>query len=138
MENLSIDASDMNNIGVEWTMEKMKMICRPVLSSSTSFNYNLVIKDNENNQTVQNVSVPNSCIMDNGETSLRQKLTFNNGKITSCPPKTENVAFTIKLDPRPCVSYSVQVFRFENGKPTMQTEEKSFIMIETLEAKGKN
>ena len=137
MNNPSIDTSNLNQTAIEWT-ETTHIICPNRTLSAKPF-YNLVIKDNENNQTIKNVSVPNSCVIGyDNKTALRRKLTFNkNGQITSCPKKTDNLVSGREL--RPCVVYSVHVFRSEKDKNPMWTViYKNSFVIQTLEKEGKN
>jgi hypothetical protein len=142
VNNPSIDTSYLNQPVIEWT-ETTHFICPNRTLSAKPF-YNLVIKDNENNQTIQNVSVPNSCVISyDNKTALMRKLTFNKtGQITShCPKKTVNLVSGGKRPTslRPCVVYSVHVFRSEKDKnPMWAVIYKNSFVIQTLEKEGKN
>lgn len=132
--NNKISVSNLNQIAVEWT-EKTQITC-PVPST---FNYKLVIKDDEKNQTAEDVTVHNWCNFKTlHRNSQRRQLNFNkNGQSLPCNGKENNFGFNSTL--KSCVNYTVYVFRSEIGKPTWQTEvyKKSFV-IKTLEPEGKN
>jgi hypothetical protein len=134
VSNLSIDVSNLNQVGMEW-METVKIKCP---DPSSSFNYNLVIRDNEKNQVVQHFSVPNWCVIDNSPHNNKtrwRKLTFSRkGKISSCPARTEYFVFNIN-QLRPCVNYSVSISGSGNVNSIMHT---TFFMMRTLDAEGKN
>jgi hypothetical protein len=133
--NNLISVSNLNHIDIEWT-EMTQTTC-----SVSSLNYNLVIEDNEKNQTVQDVPVQNMCITALHNRNIqRRKLTFNKyGQIKPCNDKGNNFDFKNTGILKPCVNYTVYVFSSEKGKSTLETEvyKKSFV-IQTLEPEGKN
>lgn len=134
VSNVSIDISNLNQVGMEW-METVKIKCP---DPSSSFNYNMVIKDNEKNQVVHNFSVPNWCVIDNSPHNSKtrwRKLTFSRkGKIASCLAKTEYFGFN-NNHLRPCVNYSVSISGSGNVNSIMHT---TSFMIWTLDVEGNN
>ncbi len=130
--NNKISVSNLNQIAIEWT-ETTQIAC-PVPSS---FNYNLVIQDNEKNQK-EDVSVQNWCnISPQLGNKQKRQLNFNkNGQSTPCNRRENNFVFKNIL--KSCVNYTVYVFRSEFGNTLQAEVYKNSFVIKTFEPEGKS